>query len=54
MVAEGRSYIATAWWVSAFAGLAIFITVMTVNVVGDWLRDLLDPTTKNDSTSETA
>jgi len=54
MVADGRSYIATAWWVSAFAGLAIFLTVMTVNVVGDWLRDLLDPTTKNDSTTETA
>ena len=43
MISEGRDYIATSWWVSAFPGIAILITVMSVNMVGDWLRDALDP-----------
>jgi peptide/nickel transport system permease protein len=43
MISEGREYIATSWWVSAFPGIAILITVMSVNLVGDWLRDALDP-----------
>jgi len=46
MVAEGRTYVTTAWWLSALPGLAIFITVMAVNLFGDWMRDELDPTTK--------
>lgn len=46
MVAEGRTYVATSWWVAGLAGAAIFITVMAVNLVGDWLRDELDPTLK--------
>jgi peptide/nickel transport system permease protein len=46
MVSEGRNYVTTAWWVSAFSGGAIFVTVMSVNLVGDWLRDELDPTMK--------
>ncbi len=43
MISEGREYIATSSWVSAFPGIAIVITVMSVNLVGDWLRDALDP-----------
>jgi peptide/nickel transport system permease protein len=43
MIAEGKEYIATAWWVAAFPGIAILLTVMSVNLVGDWLRDALDP-----------
>ncbi|NDL62152.1 ABC transporter permease [Acerihabitans arboris] len=43
MLAEGRSYIATAWWVTTFPGLAIVMTVMSANFVGDWLRDFFDP-----------
>ena len=43
MISEGREYITTSWWVSAIPGLAILITVMSVNLVGDWLRDALDP-----------
>ena len=46
MVAAGRDYLSTQWWVSTFPGLAIFITVMAINLVGDWLRDVLDPTTR--------
>jgi peptide/nickel transport system permease protein len=43
MIAEGRDYIATAWWVSLFPGLAILATVLSFNLFGDWLRDELDP-----------
>lgn len=43
MIAEGRDYIATAWWVSFFPGLAILVTVLSFNLFGDWLRDALDP-----------
>jgi peptide/nickel transport system permease protein len=43
MVAEGRQYLSTAWWTSVFPGLAIFLTVMSFNFLGDWLRDKLDP-----------
>jgi peptide/nickel transport system permease protein len=44
MLADGRTYIQTAWWVSLFPGLAILLTVLGLNLLGDWLRDTLDPT----------
>jgi peptide/nickel transport system permease protein len=43
MVATGRGLIVSAWWVSFFPGLAILITVLALNLLGDWLRDRLDP-----------
>lgn len=43
MVAGGRTYIETAWWISLFPGLAIAAVVLSFNLVGDWLRDHLDP-----------
>ncbi|HEV8639637.1 MAG TPA: ABC transporter permease [Methylomirabilota bacterium] len=43
MVATGRALIVSAWWVSFFPGLAILLTVLTLNLMGDWLRDRLDP-----------
>jgi peptide/nickel transport system permease protein len=43
MVADGRDLILTAWWVSFFPGLAIFLVVLSLNLFGDWLRDHLDP-----------
>ena len=43
MVADGRNYIADAWWVSVMPGLAIFATVLAINIVGDALREALDP-----------
>ena len=43
MVAEGRDYLQTAWWTSVFPGIALFLTVMSLNFLGDWLRDRLDP-----------
>lgn len=44
MLADGRTYIQTAWWVSLFPGVAILLTVLGLNLLGDWLRDTLDPT----------
>lgn len=43
MIAEGRAFITSAWWVSFFPGLAICLLVVAVNLLGDWLRDRLDP-----------
>ena len=43
MIADGRNYLGTAWWVSALPGLAIVITVVALNIVGDWLSDLANP-----------
>jgi len=47
MVADGRELIVTAWWISMFPGLAIMLTVLSMNLLGDWLRDHLDPKLKN-------
>ncbi|WP_407936795.1 ABC transporter permease [Jiella pelagia] len=44
MLGEGRNYIATAWWMAIPAGVAIFLTTLSVSLLGDWLRDRLDPT----------
>jgi peptide/nickel transport system permease protein len=43
MVAGGRDYLETAWWLSVFPGLAIAVVVLSFNLVGDWLRDHTDP-----------
>jgi len=43
MLSDGRNYVATAWWLATFPGLAIMLTVLAVNLLGDWLRDTLDP-----------
>jgi peptide/nickel transport system permease protein len=43
MVAQGRNYVATAWWIAFFPGVAIFLIVFSMNFLGDWLRDTLDP-----------
>ena len=47
MVADGRELIVTAWWVSMFPGFAIMLTVLSLNLLGDWLRDHLDPKLRN-------
>lgn len=44
MIADGRGYLDTAWWVATFPGVAIALTVLGANLLGDWLRDALDPT----------
>ncbi len=46
MLSEGRDYLRDAWWISTFPGLAIMLTVFGVNMLGDGLRDVLDPRLK--------
>jgi peptide/nickel transport system permease protein len=43
MLADSRTYVATAWWLATFPGLAIMLVVLGINLLGDWLRDTLDP-----------
>ncbi len=43
LVAEGRDVLDSAWWISVFPGLAIMLVVLSFNLFGDWLRDILDP-----------
>ena len=45
--ADGRELIVTAWWVSMLPGLAIMFTALALNLLGDWLRDHLDPKLRN-------
>jgi peptide/nickel transport system permease protein len=45
MVAEGRESLAWAWWVATFPGAAISLAVIAFNLLGDGLRDILDPRT---------
>ena len=47
MLADGQLYITTAWWVATFPGLAIMITVLGFNLLGDWVRDYFDPHLQN-------
>ncbi len=43
MLAEGRDHLVRAWWLATFPGLAITVTVLSINLLGDWMRDYLDP-----------
>ncbi len=47
MVAEGRNYIETLWWITMCPGIAIMLVVLAFNLFGDWLRDVLDPKLRN-------
>ena len=47
MVADGRTLIVTAWWLFFFPTMAIVLTVLSMNLLGDWLRDRLDPKLRN-------
>jgi peptide/nickel transport system permease protein len=47
IVSDGREYVASEWWIALFPGLAILITVMGINLLGDWLREELDPRRRN-------
>lgn len=47
MIDKGREYLGTAWWISVFPGVALMLTILAVSLIGDWLRDALDPTLRN-------
>ncbi|HSR12427.1 MAG TPA: ABC transporter permease [Thermodesulfobacteriota bacterium] len=42
-ISQGRDYLSTAWWITSMPGIAILLTVISFNILGDWLRDALDP-----------
>ena len=46
-ISESRQYLPEAWWFSTFPGLAIFLTVLGLNLLGDGLRDILDPQSRS-------
>jgi peptide/nickel transport system permease protein len=43
MLADGRVYLVTSWWLATFPGLVIMLVVLGINLLGNWLRDMLDP-----------
>ncbi len=47
MLADGRAYVGSAWWLATFPGVAILLTVLSINLIGDWIRDVLDPRMRN-------
>lgn len=47
MLAEGRNFLTIAWWLGTLPGAAILAVVLSMNLIGDWLRDATDPTTRN-------
>jgi ABC-type dipeptide/oligopeptide/nickel transport system permease subunit len=49
MIADGRNFVNTAWWVVAYPGLAIFVTALSFNIIGDMLRRELDPTLRRNT-----
>jgi peptide/nickel transport system permease protein len=46
MLSDGRTFLDTAWWIAFFPGIVLMLTVLGVNLLGDWLRDVLDPRMK--------
>ena len=46
MLGFGRDYLTTAWWIAVFPGIAIFLATLSMSILGDWIRDRLDPTLK--------
>ena len=49
MIGEGRDYLNTAWWIAVVPGAVIIVTTMSVSLLGDWMRDVLDPTLRGRS-----
>jgi peptide/nickel transport system permease protein len=43
IMSAGRQYVERAWWITVFPGACLFLLVFSINVLGDWLRDRLDP-----------
>ena len=46
LISESSTYLSTAWWIPTFAGVALTMTILGANLLGDWLRDVLDPRTR--------
>ena len=48
MIQEGREYLDSAWWISTSPGVVLMLTSLVVSRLGDWLRDILDPTLRGE------
>lgn len=48
MLADGRDYLSTGWWLSVFPGVALMLTVLSISLIGNWLRDTFDPGLRTD------
>jgi len=48
-IASGRDFVSVAWWMSTMPGLVLFLTVMSLNMLGDWVRDITDPKMRGDA-----
>ncbi|MBI4279916.1 MAG: ABC transporter permease [Armatimonadetes bacterium] len=49
MLAEGRDYLERAWWLVTFPGISLMLTVLGINLLGDWVRDYLDPRLRHET-----
>ena len=49
MLSDGAQYLSVAWWLATFPGTTIVFTVLATNLIGDWLRDVLDPRAESGS-----
>jgi peptide/nickel transport system permease protein len=47
MLADGRDFLSVAWWLGVLPGLTILAVVLGMNLLGDWLRDMLDPVVRH-------
>ncbi len=47
MLGAGRAHLLSAWWIAVLPGLMIFLTTLSISILGDWLRDRFDPTLRN-------
>ncbi|MGA0394826.1 MAG: ABC transporter permease [Rhodospirillales bacterium] len=47
MLGAGRAHLLYSWWIAVLPGALIFFTTLSISIIGDWLRDRLDPTLKN-------
>ncbi|MEZ4571321.1 MAG: ABC transporter permease subunit [Thermomicrobiales bacterium] len=47
MIADGRRYLPESWWLTLFPGIAIFLTVFAFNLLGDGIRDVFDPRSRD-------
>lgn len=52
LISESSTYMGSAWWIPTFAGIAITMTILGANLFGDWLRDALDPMTRQSQLSK--
>jgi peptide/nickel transport system permease protein len=47
MLSDGRTFLQSAWWITTFPGIAIMVAVLSINLLGDGLRDAIDPRLRN-------